>query len=269
MQILLVEDDEDLVFLLENMFRTIKGTNTTVCRSVDKALAALTGDYLPDVAIVDFRAGGSITSVDLCVAIRERRTSCSIFLMSGVARSFMESSVRDVVDVQGFLEKPFNIPKLLSRLKRDCDELARRRQGDRPVEYDERDDLALTRHPPSSDAQIDTYYTLLKQDPNDASVRQLLAFSLYTAGRFAEALKEYAALDAAGVCTFLTEYYGGHTCARLHRYAQAVERWERALKVAPSNDVVARLKQRIAAAREMQAAQRKLVESGPFQKLDI
>ena len=262
MEILLVEDDEDLLFLLANMFPTIKGTHTTTCRSVDEALKVLTGDYMCNVAIIDFRAGGKKTSVDLCRFINDRCSKCKLFLMSGVSKEFMESATRDEVQIHAFLEKPFNIAKLLSRLKRMV-----KGEDDEPGKRSKT--LGLTHFPPSTSEQIDTYYNLLEQDPKDNSVRQLLAFSLYTAGRFAEALKEYNTVRDAGVSSFLVEYYSGHTCARLFRYDRAISRWEKALSMAPSNEVVERVKKRIAAARDIERMQNRIMESGPFQKLDI
>ena len=262
LNILLVEDDEDLVFLLSNMFTTIKGMSTTVCTDVDDALKTLTGDYLPDVALIDFRAGGKTNSIELCKAIRERRHKCQIFMMSGVAREFMESATRDEIDIQGYLEKPFNIGKLLSRLKRLT-------EGEEEDKSGRSKTLGLTHFPPSTSEQIDTYYSLLDQHPKDTSVRQLLAFSLYTAGRFAEALKEYNEVINAGVSSFLIEYYSGHTCARLFRYDDAISRWEKAMKMAPTNEVVERVKTRINAAIEMKRMQKRMMESGPFRKLDI
>ena len=262
MNILLVEDDEDLVFLLSNMFATIKGMNTKICIDVDEAITTLTGDYLPDVALIDFRAGGKKNSIELCKFIRDRRSKCKIYLMSGVAREFMESATRDEVDVQGFLEKPFNIAKLLSRMKRIA-------EGEDEPSSGRSRTLGLTQFPASTNEQIETYYSLLDQHPQDTSVRQLLAFSLYTAGRFAEALKEYNEVINSGTTSFLIEYYSGHTCARLFRYDDAIARWEKAMTMAPTNEVVDRVKARINAAREMKRMQERMLESGPFRKLDI
>lgn len=264
MHILIVDDDDDLVFLLSSMFKTLAGTSTTVCRDVTEAMDCFYGDFTLDMALIDFRAPGKHTSIELCRFIREQSSHCLLFLMSGMAREFMESAATDEADIEDFLEKPFNIPKLLTRVKRMIDTPTLTVAAAKKPSS-----LALTEFPPSSSAQIDTYRELLEQSPDDLSVRQLLAFCLYTAGRYAEALKEYDRVAAGGVSTFLTEYYSGHTCARLFRYRAAITRWERALTMAPSNEVVARVKERIAAAHDLERMQQKVLESGPFKRLDI
>ena len=250
MKVLIVEDDTDLLFLLTHLFGTKPDFKLETCDTVDGARLIIDAGFHPDVALIDFRAAGSGTSVDLCRFILDKKPNCRLFLMSGICREFMESATRDLVEIEEFLEKPFNIPVLMSKLMQ-------------AVSNGKTRSLGLTQYPVATETQIDTLRELIERDPNDASVRQLLAFSLYTAGFFKDALRQYDIVKQMGYSTFLSEYYAGHTCARMHRYSNAIERWEAAIKLAPNDETINRVRERMKAALDIMDAQRKLTDTAP------
>ncbi len=255
MKILIVEDDNDLLFLLTHLFKTKADLKLTTCETVDEARKLLDEGFFPDVALVDFRAAGNGTSVDLCRFISNKNPNCRLFLMSGICKEYMESATRDLVQIEDFLEKPFNIPVLMSKIMRAVSDGKTRTLG-------------LTQYPVATEAQIDMLRELIERDPSDASVRQLLAFSLYTAGMFRDALRQYDIVREMGYTTFLCEYYAGHTCARMDRYSSAMDRWEAALKLAPNEETADRVRDRMSAALDIMRAKRKLTDTAPHPLVD-
>ncbi len=237
-KLLVVEDDKELLLLLRHFFQDSSEIDADMSTRTDVAAAKIRRGFKPDAALIDFGAQGRNTSIDLLELIAKKLPDCRLYLMSGMSRVKLERATEGVVEIQHIFEKPFSIQTMIERISVCCDDKKRRTLG-------------LTRYPISSDPQLNTLRDLLHKEPDDVAVRQLYAFSLYTAEQFRLALTEYKKLADSGHSTFLCEYYCGHTCARLHLFDDAINCWQRALELVPHEGAQAKVRQRIHHAKEI------------------
>jgi len=250
-RLLIVEDDPELVLLLQHFLKEFPGVEPTICDSTDGAKDAVGDGLLPDAALIDFSAKGRATSVELCRCILGKMPDCRLHLMSGIGTQLMQTATRDLVKIDGYIEKPFSVQEVIEAIT-----------GHGAVEGSQAS-IATSEYPEASTSQLDMLRRLLEEDPNDQAVRQLLAFSLYTVGRYRDALDEYDKVAAAGVTTFLCCYYSGHAYARLHMFKQAIGQWKKAIELAPHNKAAAKVQARISQAEEMDRMERKLRDTDP------
>ena len=254
MRLLIVEDDPELILLLEHFLNEFPDVEYTICDSTDVAKDKVAEGFAPDAALIDFSSKGRATSVDLGRIIIEKVPNCKLHLMSGIGAQLMKTATRDIVDVAGYIEKPFSVQKVIETIT-----------GMNASE-DGRPSLRVTQYPQATTGQMEMLKKLLQEDPSDVATRQLLAFSLYTAGRYRDALKEYETVAKDGIETFLCAYYHGHTLARLHLFKDAIKIWEKAIELAPHNGAAAKVQARISQAQEMHRMERKLRDTDPGRK---
>jgi len=250
MRVLVIEDEAEIVELLQLILDSVPEVACTFCRTLDEGRAAVDDGLVPDAALVDFSATGRGTSVDLCRHILDRAPNCKLHLMGGMCRETMQSAADNVVAIDTFIEKPFTAQQIIDRMA-GCG----RQDGRRT--------LGLTQYPQATNGQMEMLQKLLERDPSDVGVRQLLGFSYYTAGRYVDAVAEYDAVVEAGGATYLSEYYAGQACARMHDLQRAIARWLRAAELAPGPEARAKVQARISQAEEMLRVERKMFDSSP------
>lgn len=239
LNLLIVEDDQELMFLVEHFISENADVDAIVCDTTDEAVRQVNSGFIPDAALVDFSAQGNRTSIGICRELAARFPECRLYLMSGVARHLMVEATADKVNIVKIFEKPCSIQRMLDQIFEE------ESTENKPVT------LGVTNFPKTTETQMSALMYLRGKDPNDVAVRQLYAFSLYTAGKYKEAYSEYRILAEQGVVTFLSQYYFGTTCARLCKYSEALRVWKIALELAPHEGEVNRLKERIARVKSM------------------
>jgi tetratricopeptide (TPR) repeat protein len=221
------------MFLVKHFISENADLDAIVCDTTDEAMRQINNGFSPDAALVDFSARGKSTSIGICRELASRYPECRLYLMSGVARHLMIEAVADKVNIVKIFEKPCSIQRMLDQI---FDEDGSK---NKPVT------LGITNFPKTTEAQMSALMHLRAKDPDDLAVRQLYAFSLYTAGKYKDAYSEYKILEGLGVITFLSQYYFGTTCARLCKYSEAIRIWASALELAPHEGEVNRLNERI------------------------
>ncbi len=234
--ILVVEDDESLRWMLEQFFESFPDTQVKSCGDVDKAMHVLDQGFHPHIAVCDYHLGATETSTGICFRLNEDYPDCVIFLTSGVVDENV-ASAKGQIKVHGFLEKPFSFEDLDSRMNKI-------------IEGTEARTFGLTRFPEASEEQISQLREVAGQRPGDDSVKRLLAFSLYIACRYPEAYAIYEELLTKGT-DFYAAYYGGHTCIRMNKYGRAIEFWQRALELTKAQPIIEKLQRRIECAKQM------------------
>ena len=249
---LIVEDDRELMFLVEHFIVEHNDVNAIVCETTDDVAGHLDEGFIPDSALIDFSARGQQTSIELCSRLSFDFPECRLYLMSGVTRSLMEEATVDKVEIANIFEKPCSITRMLAQI---CDDDLENEK--KPIT------LGVTNYPKTTDTQLSTLLFLQEKDPADNSVRQLYAFSLYTAGKFSEAYDIYCELAKRGVSSFLCFYYAGTTCARLRKYSQAIANWNKSLELAPHRGAADKVRLRIERVKTMMS----LDDTDYFEKL--
>ncbi len=251
MKLLIVEDDPELVLLLKHFLEEFRDIVYEMCDSTDAGKEKVAEGFAPDAALIDFSSKGRATSVELGRFILSLVPNCRLHLMSGIGTQLMKTATRDIVDVAGYIEKPFSVQKVIESITG----LAAGNDGRRR--------LSVTQYPQATNGQIEMLEKLLEEDATDQATRQLLAFSLYTAGRYRDALREYDKVAEAGASSFLCAYYHGHTYVRLHMFKQAIKSWNKAIELAPHKSAKAKVQARISQAEEMLRVERKLRDTDP------
>lgn len=246
MNLLIVEDDQELMFLVEHFISENDDVSAIVCETTDEAIRQINDGFVPDAALIDFSAQGNRTSIGICRELSSRFPQCRLYLMSGVARHLMVEATADKVAITDIFEKPCSIQRMLNQIfiNDDRDDTG----NSKPIT------LGFTNFPKTTEAQLSALLYLMEKDPDDLAVRQLYAFSLYTSGKYGEAYDEYEILAEKGVNTFLSQYYAGTTCAHLCKYSEAILRWTNALKLAPHDGAANRVKERIKRVKSMMSA---------------
>jgi hypothetical protein len=237
--LLIVEDDRELMFLVEHFISENDDVNAIVCDTTDEAIRQINEGFIPNAALIDFSAQGQRTSIGICRELSSKFPQCRLYLMSGVARQLMEEASADTVNIAHIFEKPCSIQRMLDQIFQD------ETSTSKPITF------GLTNFPKTTATQLASLAYLREKDPEDLAVRQLYAFSLYTAGKYREAYDEYAILASNGVSTFLSQYYAGTTCVRLQKYSEAILKWTMALELAPHDGAAKRVKERIERAKSM------------------
>lgn len=239
MKLLIVEDDKELMFLVKHFIHEEDDVEALICESTDEVYCHIERGFVPNAVLVDFSAQGTRTSIEVCSDLSRMFPDCNLYLMSGVARHLMEEAAADKVDIDHIFEKPCSVQRMLSHIFRSGD------NSGKPIT------LGLTNYPKTTETQLSTLLYLQEKDPTDVAVKQLYGFCLYTAGKYTEAYQVYSELEKLGALSFLSLYYSGTTCARLQKYAQAIQQWNRALELAPHEGAATRVRERIARARTM------------------
>ena len=246
MNLLIVEDDQELMFLVDHFINENHDVRAIVCETTDEVIRQINDGFAPDAALIDFSAQGNRTSIEICRELSSLFPQCRLYLMSGVARHLMVEATIDKVDITDIFEKPCSIQRMLNQIFSDDD----REDPDnaKPITF------GFTNFPKTTETQMSSLLYLMEKDPDDLAVRQLYAFSLYTAGKYGEAYHEYEMLAEKGINTFLSQYYAGTTCAHLCKYSEAIQRWKNALKLAPHDGAANRVKERIKRVKSMMSA---------------
>ena len=103
LRVLLVEDDPVVRKVIGALLGRL-GHQVIVCGGIEQAAAALDDGACPDVALVDLRLGAG-SGRALLATLRESQPTMRLVAMSGAPPT-------DVLDVDGFLEKPCTAAKL-------------------------------------------------------------------------------------------------------------------------------------------------------------
>ena len=110
--ILLVDDNEDLLFLLQKQME-LEGFNVTTCLYGKNFLAQLSKDK-PDVVLLDINMG-AVTGIELCeIARRNKKTAnIPILLMSG---NNDIAEITSAAGANGYIRKPLDIEDMKNRI---------------------------------------------------------------------------------------------------------------------------------------------------------
>jgi len=237
-RLLFVDDDGAFARMFAVLMTHSTELEPRICEDEDEATATLDGGFVPDAAVVaDVLANGT-SGVEFCRKLQQRLPQCKLFLVAAQVDEERDARAREagIVDV---LPKPCDFQMAIDGVL-----LAIRGGGGKKP-------ISMTQYPVPSRGQIEHLRATVEQEPEEESMRQLLAFSLYMAQRYKEAAAEYDKLAEDGWCNYLTVYHAGNAYARMHRYEEAIERWTKAKDMAPKPDVVQKIEARIAQARAL------------------
>jgi DNA-binding NarL/FixJ family response regulator len=237
-RVLVIEEEPGLRRLLEHFFGTVPSLQARLCASVPEAEAALAEGFQPEVALVAFPRDGAATAA-FCGKLALQLPRCGL-LLSGNKASDGQTPEAKALKPRGFIEKPISFPDLEDRIMKTLQGAGRKTFG-------------FTRFPGASEAQIARLRQAVDDDPDDRTMKRLLAFSLYIASRYQDAADVYEELAAQDL-DFYAAYYAGHTFARLNRLDRAIEFWAKAEGLAAQPDVAEKVRQRLRCARDMQHA---------------
>ena len=118
-KILIVEDDTRLSNLIEETLQALDDIEARVFASGDATMnLLLTGEYRPDLAILDYElAGSQISGEELCVILRNSFPTLPIIMLSG---RMDPQDISDVLRACGstFIQKPYSPRDLLGRIEK-------------------------------------------------------------------------------------------------------------------------------------------------------
>lgn len=98
----------------------------------------------------------------------------------------------------------------------------------------QRSDATLTQYQKGSGEGVDELRQQLAADPDNLTVKEWLAFSLYTNGAFEEAVEHYRVLVEREPKKSSHAYYLANCYARKGRIQEAMLLWERVVLAAPN-----------------------------------
>jgi DNA-binding response OmpR family regulator len=111
-KILIVEDDPDSATYIETLLKKMyPDALTLVAVSPEDALEK-TATVPYDLAIVDFILSDTVTGLDLCQEIHERRPSAKLVIVSSIKSHQYQDFAEFATVVPDFIEKPVTANKL-------------------------------------------------------------------------------------------------------------------------------------------------------------
>lgn len=111
-RLLLVDDREDLVFIVRDMLRS-EGFEVTTASDAKQALERLKGEGPFDVLLSDVVMPGELDGIALARHVRQHHSRTQILLMSGFTGRELAPDAAEFA----LIAKPFRFPELLSRVR--------------------------------------------------------------------------------------------------------------------------------------------------------
>jgi CheY-like chemotaxis protein/predicted regulator of Ras-like GTPase activity (Roadblock/LC7/MglB family) len=186
-RILIVDDDKSMLSLLESTLKKLGNDyQVTVASNGPEALEKIQREVF-DLVVTDYMMPG-FSGIDLVQAIRKMSPGTPVVLMTAYGNSRLRNTI-DVLEIDGYITKPFNVEQIQQLVKQAVDETAGRE--DLPLEK-----LFVT------EDQVHEHLQTLRTNTNALSVLLISA-----EGRPVEVVGHSDKLQASSVSTLVAAYF--------------------------------------------------------------